>query len=79
MKDALKDFSFAIPISKENEDYLKFLGYVRRNGSCTYTHKYYVVVPLKLWYYPVDSFYGVKLDTVDEVMVKTSLKVDYPQ
>jgi len=78
-QEEFEAFSFAIPISLENEEYLKSLGYDRRSGSCTYTHKFFEIRPFKKWYYPVESFWGVKLSVTEEVITKHKLKVEYPK
>lgn len=72
---ALTDFEFAIPLGDEVKELLEDLGYERRNGSCSYTYKWYVVRPLKLWYYPVESYSGIKLTTEEVVIVKHKLLV----
>ncbi len=53
--DAMREFIFSVDMVEGVGDYLKNIGYEKRNGSCTYQHKCYWVVPLKKWYYPMDS------------------------
>lgn len=74
----LTEFTFAIPINEENLNLLEGLGFDRRIGSCTYTYNWYVVVPLKKWYYPVIGYHGIKLGVSKEVIEKFKLVVDYP-
>jgi len=78
-QDELEAFVFAIPMTLDNEAFLRDQGYERRSGSCTYTHKFFEVRPFKKWYYPVESFYGIKLSVTEEVITKHKLKVEYPK
>ncbi len=78
-QEELEAFSFAIPMTLENEEFLRDQGYDRRTGSCTYKHNYFQIQPFKKWYYPVESFYGVKVDVTEEVVTKHKLKVEYPK
>jgi len=74
----LTEFTFAIPMNNENLNLLEELGFDRRGGSCTNTYNWYVVVPLKQWYYPVEYYHGIKLGVSKEVIEKFKLVVDYP-
>lgn len=75
----LTEFTFAIPLNEENLNLLQELGFDRRSGSCSYTYNWFVVVPLKMWYYPVECYYGIKLGVSKEVIEKFKLLVDYPK
>jgi hypothetical protein len=77
--EVLDDFEIGVLITPENEEYLKSKDYERRCGSCTYTHKYYVVRPFKKWYYPVDSFCGIMLEVEKVVKTTHKLKVTQPK
>lgn len=79
MKEALKEFSFAIEIGLDNETYLKSLGYRRGAGDCSYEQNWYVVMPFKNVYYPVSGWSGIKATTKDIVRVDTKLVVEYPK
>ena len=73
--DAFDSFEVGMSITTENENYLKSKGYDRRNGSCTYNHHYYVVLPFKKWYYPVEHFSGTLLEINPMVKITHQLKL----
>jgi hypothetical protein len=79
MKDALKEFSFAVPISEGIGEDLITLGYRRGCGDGSYYQNYYVIMPFKKVYYPVCSWSGIKASTEDIPIVKTKLVVEYPK
>lgn len=76
MKDALKEFAFAINLSLENEIHLKGLGYSRGCGDYSYHQNWYVVMPFKKVYYPVSGWSGIKATTEDIVRVDTKLVIE---
>ena len=47
------DFQFSIPLTGENEKYLKSKEYIRRSGTTAYPEDrtIFVVVPFKKWYW----------------------------
>lgn len=79
MKDALKEFQFAIPRTQENVGHLENLGYRRGVGDYAYEQKFLVVMPFKMIYYPVCGHSGINVTTEDEEIIKTKLVVKYPK
>jgi hypothetical protein len=79
MKDALKEFSFAVPCSDEIVEHLVTLGYRRGCGDGSYYRNYYVIMPFKKVYYPASGWSGIKVSTEDIPIVKTKLVVEYPK
>jgi hypothetical protein len=77
--ETFDDFEVGMHLTTDNENYLKDKGYERRNGSCTYTHKFFIVRPFKKWYYPVESFYGIMLEVEKVVKTTHKLKVTQPK
>ena len=73
------DFQFSVPLTHENETYLKSKGYERRSGTCAYPsdRTIFVVVPFKKWYWEdVGKGRSVHLTVEEEVIIKRKLVIN---
>jgi hypothetical protein len=71
------DFQFSIPLTSENEKYLKSKKYEKRSGTCAYpeNRKVFRVVPFKKWYWEDTYRSQVHIDVKKTKKIVRSLEI----